>query len=104
METLDPFQYHFALFCISITTPVIIELAVLIVLLACSAFVSGSEVAFFSLGPTEIDKLAVKDSRNATTALKLLSSPEELLSTILVANNFINVGIVLLSAYISDQL
>ena len=82
----------------------IIELAVLIVLLACSAFVSGSEVAFFSLGPTEIDKLAVKDSRNATTALKLLSSPEELLSTILVANNFINVGIVLLSAYISDQL
>lgn len=82
----------------------IIELAVLIVLLACSAFVSGSEVAFFSLGPAEIDKLAVKDSRNATTALKLLSSPEELLSTILVANNFINVGIVLLSAYISDQL
>ncbi len=82
----------------------IIEFAVLAILLACSAFISGSEVAFFSLGPANIDKLTNKRSRNSTTALKLLGKPEELLSTILIANNFVNVGIVLLAAYISEQL
>lgn len=82
----------------------IIEFAVLVILLACSAFISGSEVAFFSLGPANIDELANKPSRNSTTALKLLGKPEELLSTILITNNFVNVGIVLLAAYISEQL
>jgi len=83
---------------------VIIELAVLVLLLVCSAFISGSEVAFFSLGPTNIDELTNNRSRNSSTALKLLAKPEELLSTILIVNNFVNVGIVLLSAYISKQL
>jgi putative hemolysin len=83
---------------------VIIELFVLVLLLACSAFISGSEVAFFSLGPANIDQLTSNRSRNSSTALKLLGKPEELLSTILIANNFVNVGIVLLSAFISDQL
>ncbi len=82
----------------------IIELAVLVLLLVCSAFISGSEVAFFSLGPTNIDELTNNRSRNSSTALKLLAKPEELLSTILIVNNFVNVGIVLLSAYISKQL
>lgn len=82
----------------------IIELAVLVLLLACSAFISGSEVAFFSLGPANIDQLTNNRSRNSSTALKLLGKPEELLSTILIANNFVNVGIVLLAAFISDQL
>ncbi len=104
METIDPFQQILALNSFAITTPVIIELAVLVLLLACSAFISGSEVAFFSLGPSNIDKIASDQSRNASTALKLLGKPEELLSTILIANNFVNVGIVLLAAYISEQL
>ncbi len=104
METIDPFQQILALNSIAITTPVIIELAVLVLLLACSAFISGSEVAFFSLGPSNIDEIAGDQSRNASTALKLLGKPEELLSTILIANNFVNVGIVLLAAYISEQL
>ena len=82
----------------------IIELAVLVLLLVCSAFISGSEVAFFSLGPVNIDELTNNRSRNSSTALKLLGKPEELLSTILIVNNFVNVGIVLLSAYISKQL
>lgn len=82
----------------------IIELAVLVVLLACSAFISGSEVAFFSLSPANIDELTNNHSHNSTIALKLLGKSEALLSTILIANNFVNVGIVLLSAYISEQL
>ncbi|MBN1387719.1 MAG: gliding motility-associated protein GldE [Bacteroidales bacterium] len=104
MDTIDPFQQILTLISIAITTPVIIELAVLVLLLACSAFISGSEVAFFSLGPANIDQLTNNRSRNSSTALKLLGKPEELLSTILIANNFVNVGIVLLAAFISDQL
>lgn len=104
METIDPFQQLLATYSIAITTPVIIELAVLVLLLVCSAFISGSEVAFFSMGPANIDQLINKRTRNSSTALKLLGKPEELLSTILIGNNFVNVGIVLLSAYISEQL
>jgi len=104
LETIDPFQQIIALNSIAITTPVIIELAVLVLLLVCSAFISGSEVAFFSLGPANIDELTNNRSRNSSTALKLLGKPEELLSIILIVNNFVNVAIVLLSAYISKQL
>ncbi|HDZ40445.1 MAG TPA: gliding motility-associated protein GldE [Bacteroidetes bacterium] len=101
---MDPYQQILALHIIAITRPVIIELAVLVLLLICSAFISGSEVAFFSLGPAQIDELTHKRSRKSSVALKLLVKPEELLSTILIANNFVNVGIVLLSAYISNHL
>ncbi len=104
MESIDPPQEFLALFYTAITTPVTIELAALVLLLICSAFISGSEVAYFSLGPSNIDELSNNRSRKSDTALKLLGKPEELLSTILVANNFVNVGIVLLSAYISGQL
>ena len=104
MDTIDPFQQILALYSIAITTPVIIELAVLVLLLACSAFISGSEVAFFSLGPANIDEIASNQTRSSSKALKLLGKPEELLSTILIVNNFVNVGIVLLAAYISEQL
>ncbi|MEA1887910.1 MAG: gliding motility-associated protein GldE [Bacteroidota bacterium] len=104
MDTIEPFQQILALYNIAITPPVIIELAVLVVLLACSAFISGSEVAFFSLSPANIDELTNNHSHNSTIALKLLGKSEALLSTILIANNFVNVGIVLLSAYISEQL
>jgi len=104
LEAIDPFQQILAVNSIGMTTPVIIELAVLVLLLICSAFISGSEVAFFSLSPSNIDQLTSNRSRNSSEALKLLGKPEELLSTILIANNFVNVGIVLLSAYISEQL
>lgn len=105
METIDPYQQILAFYLIGIiTTPVIIQLAVLVLLLICSAFLSGSEVAYFSLGPSNIDELAENQSRNSSAVLSLLAKPEELLSTILIANNFVNVGIVLLSAYISEQL
>ncbi|MGM0666321.1 MAG: gliding motility-associated protein GldE [Bacteroidota bacterium] len=104
MDTIEPFQQILIFHTIAITTPVIIELAVLVLLLICSAFISGSEVAFFSLGPAKIDELSNKNSTRASAALRLLGKPEELISTILIANNFINVAIILLSAYLSKQL
>jgi gliding motility-associated protein GldE len=79
-------------------------LLVLIILLGLSALVSGSEVALFSLEPKDIELLKSNKKRSAQLILKLLSDPEQLLASILVGNNFINIAIVLLASHISDSL
>lgn len=66
-----------------------------------SALVSGSEVAFFSLGPAELEELENDQSKSSKIAIDLLDKPKHLLAVILIANNFINVGIIVLSTYIS---
>jgi gliding motility-associated protein GldE len=62
---------------------------------------SASEVAFFSFRPEEIEKLRTHKDKKSKTVLNLYSNPEKLLSTVLVANNTINIAIVLLAAFIS---
>ncbi|MBN1186358.1 MAG: gliding motility-associated protein GldE [Bacteroidales bacterium] len=66
--------------------------------------VSGSEVAFFSLGPSEIEKLRDKKGKNYRIAHRLIEKPDRLLATILITNNFVNIGIVVLSAFITSSL
>lgn len=78
-------------------------LAVLIVLLACSALISGAEVAYFSLSKAELEELESSSERIRKQALILLERPKKLLATILVANNFVNVGIVILSTYLVSK-
>ncbi len=80
------------------------EIIVLISLIIASAFISGSEVAYFSLTPGDMEQLQGSKSKNAGTVLLLLSKPDRLLSTVLVANNTINIAIVILSAFISSRL
>ncbi len=77
-------------------------LIILIILLIGSALMSGSEVAYFSFRPEDIERFKTNKSKQAKTALKLYNDPEKLLSTILVGNNTINIAIVLLSAYLSS--
>lgn len=77
---------------------------ILAVLLFGSALISGSEVAFFSFRPDDIEKLKSGKSKKNRAVLKLYNRPEILLSTILVANNTINITIVLLSAFLSSHL
>ncbi len=85
--------------------PVIIAWMIfLLILLLCSALISGSEVAFFSLSPTDIKNLKSKKTASSIKTLKLLTQPEFLLGTILVINNFVNVSIVIISAYISNSI
>ncbi|UZO81685.1 gliding motility-associated protein GldE [Aquimarina sp. ERC-38] len=67
-----------------------------ILLLFCSALISGSEVALFSLTPSDLPKDKELATPNQQIILKLLAKPKKLLATILVANNFINIAIVLL--------
>ncbi len=83
---------------------VIIGLIVLVLLLFISALMSGSEVAFFSLRPEDIEKLKTNKSKKAAMVLKLHSMPDKLLSTILVVNNMVNIAIVLLAAFISTRI
>lgn len=82
-------------------TPFVISIIVLVLLLILSALVSGSEVAFFSLSPVEVKELQDEQSKRTNSVLRLLEKPKELLATILILNNFINVGIVILSSYVS---
>lgn len=81
-----------------------ISVLVLIVLLICSALVSGSEVAFFSLNPSDIEALSEKQDKSSEVTLELLERPRNLLATILITNNFINVAIILISTYLSTLL
>lgn len=76
----------------------------LFVLLICSALVSGAEVALFSLTQAEIDAELESNSKPIEIVSRLLEKPHKLLATILVANNFINIGVVLLFAYLSQYL
>lgn len=72
-------------------------LLVLIVLISLSALISGSEAAFFSLTPKDKDQLKAGDKKSKNVS-KLLNKPKELLATILITNNFVNVGIVIFSS------
>jgi gliding motility-associated protein GldE len=83
---------------------IIIGLFILVILLFISALMSGSEVAYFSLSPGDIGKLKRDKSKKSQAVLKLYNMPEKLLSTILVANNTINISVVILAAFISSRL
>ncbi len=73
---------------------------IVVVLLICSALVSGAESAFFSLSPQDTEKLRQDNSTKSNLILEWLNKPKELLATILITNNFLNVGIVILSSFI----
>jgi len=79
---------------------VITSLAIIFILIIFSAFISGSEVAFFSLSPTDIEE--IERDKIHIEILQLLQKPNRLLATILIANNFINVAIVILSAFLTS--
>ena len=76
----------------------------IVILLACSAFISGSEVALFSLSQKDVDEILNKDFNKGTLISRLLEKPKKLLATILVANNFVNIAIVIIFSSFSGRL
>jgi putative hemolysin len=98
-ESADLLLLNLASFNILVT----INSIVLIVLLICSALISGTEVAFFSLSKTQLDE-ELKITKGTSLVVKLRAKPEKLLATILITNNFINILIVLLFATLGEQL
>ena len=88
----------------SIDFELLVNLVIVVLLLLCSAFISGTEVALFSLSQKDIDDLLDVDFNKGNMVAKLLERPKKLLATILVANNFINIAIVIVFASSSDKL
>jgi putative hemolysin len=76
----------------------------IIFLLICSGLVSASENAFFSLSPADKEQLRLEESKKSKGILALIQKPQDLLATILIYNNFINVAIILISAALLSQL
>lgn len=74
----------------------------LVCLLIGSALISGSEIAFFSLSPSDNENFKDENSATSRLILKLLEQPAKLLATILISNNFINIAIVILSTFVID--
>lgn len=98
MDTEPPSLYLINSINWTITTSIV----VLVVLLIFSALISGTEVAFFSLSKTDLDDATNDKSDKKKTVAQQLEKPKKLLATILIANNFINILIVLLFAYIGE--
>ncbi|WP_346883247.1 gliding motility-associated protein GldE [uncultured Algibacter sp.] len=97
----DPASYIFLTMASDVS--VVLSFALLFLLLVCSALISGAEVALFSLNRTDIEGGNTEQkSKRIQIISKLLERPKKLLATILVANNFINIAIVILFAYLGD--
>jgi len=75
-----------------------------VVLLLLSGFASGSEIAFFSLTPTDIASLDTEKSSKDSNIEMLRNDSERTLATILITNNFVNVLIIMLCNLIFDSL
>ncbi|HET8736413.1 MAG TPA: gliding motility-associated protein GldE [Pricia sp.] len=82
----------------------VIKIVVLILLLVCSAAISGAEVAFFGLSQTDVNDIGQRKTTRGMIIVKLLERPKKLLATVLVANNAVNIGIVLLFSVIGDTI
>ncbi|WP_353776907.1 gliding motility-associated protein GldE [Winogradskyella sp. 3972H.M.0a.05] len=101
---MDPEPSLLLISLIGVNTSVITSTILLAVLLLCSAMISGAEVALFSLTRSDIDDGLERESTAMEIVNRLLANPKKLLATILVANNFINIAIVLLFAYLGEFL
>lgn len=84
------------------TLDLLLRALIFIFLLGCSALISGSETALFSLSSTEIEEEAEKDS--SSIIVQLLRRPQKLLATLLIANNLVNISIVLVFDPLGDFL
>lgn len=87
---------------VTVTFPTVgafIALIMAVLLLCASGFVSASEIAFFSLSPSDLDEIDKKNHPSDSKISKLLDDSERLLATILISNNFVNVTIIMLLNY-----
>lgn len=103
----ETYTIPFGLF-LSVLKPLTGDAIVVLLLMALfiflSGLISGSEVAYFSITKKDLDELEESGDAKAQKVIKLLEAPKKLLATILIANNFINVAIVMLSTYVMNSL
>lgn len=88
----------------ALDTELVFDLIGIAALLFCSALVSGAEVALFSLSQKDIDDTIQENPSKGKILSDLLQKPKKLLATLLVANNFINIGVVILFSFVGRDL
>jgi len=99
---LDPEPSFFLQY--SLDTNLVFGFIAIFALLFCSALVSGAEVALFSLSQKDIDDTLQEHPSKGKIISELLEKPKKLLATLLVANNFINIGVVILFSYVGHNI
>ncbi len=101
---MDPDPLSVLFYFTAFDSALVVKIVILVILLACSALISGAEVALFGLSSTDLNQMGESQAARGTIITKLLDRPKKLLATILIANNAINIGIVLLFSTIGDTL
>jgi len=91
-------------FLATIDTNLLFGILAIVFLLFCSAMVSAAEVALFSLTQQDLNTLSEEDSTKAIVISKLLQRPKKLLATILVANNFSHIGVVIIFSFVGNSI
>lgn len=91
-------------FFATIDTNLLFGIIAIAFLLFCSAMVSAAEVALFSLTQQDLSTLSEEDSSKANLISKLLQRPKKLLATILVANNFSHIGVVIIFSFVGNSI
>lgn len=96
--------FCFQAFFVMLASGVFISLFFLILFILSSAFISGSEIAFFSLSPNDMANLEAEDTKSSKRIIALKEKPRTLLATILIANNLVNIAIVVVSDFLIKKL
>ncbi|MEP7170135.1 MAG: gliding motility-associated protein GldE [Bacteroidota bacterium] len=87
------------------TLGIAIDVAAITILLFFSGMFASSEVAFFSLGPTQLEEIKNNLQRKSNNIINhLLSKPKRLLATLLIANSLVNIAIIIISSFTVNQL
>lgn len=87
----------------NLDTNLLFGIIAIALLLFCSAMISAAEVALFSLSQNDLTKLASENQRKANLVSKLLQKPKKLLATLLLANNFVNIGVVIIFSFVGNS-
>ncbi len=103
-ETFLWLAHNLATISLHLSPNILLGLVTTLLLLFFSAMISGSEVAFFSLTHNQIERFRKQQKPGDKLVLSLLEKPNRLLATILIANNVINIGIIILSSIILSPL
>lgn len=100
MDTSFLYQFSDLAVFHPITTGVVVAAVLAVALLVLSGFASGSEIAFFSLSPQDLEDLNPDKNEKDANIQMLRDDSERTLATILITNNFVNVTIIMLCNYI----
>ena len=82
----------------------VVSLLCALILLFVSGFISASEIAFFSLGPIDLNRIQEEETTTDSKIQQLLANTQKLLATILISNNFLNVAVAILMTFFMNSL